>query len=125
MGYFLTHRKSPFIFYLFERGDFVTTIYYTVEPGNTLWGIAQYFGTNVNDLARINNIAPPYTIFPGQNIRIPGDSLIPPRWYVIRPGDSLWNISQRYGVPFSDLINNNNFDDPNTIYPGQLIRLQP
>lgn len=103
----------------------MTTIYYTVEPGNTLWGIAQYFGSSVNDLARFNGITPPYTIYPGQNIRIPNEALVPPRWYVIRPGDSLWNISQRYGVSYTDLINNNNFDDPNTIYPGQLIRLQP
>jgi len=39
---------------------------YKVESGDTLYAIAFYSGNDYRDLARLNNIAPPYSIFPGQ-----------------------------------------------------------
>lgn len=101
----------------------MTTIYYTVEPGNTLWGIAQYFGTTVNDIARYNGIPVPDQIYPGQRLRIPTGLSKTPKWYSIRPGDTLFGIAQRYGITIEEILESNNIEDPNTIYPGQLIRL--
>ncbi|HHZ05997.1 MAG TPA: LysM peptidoglycan-binding domain-containing protein [Clostridiales bacterium] len=98
-------------------------IYYTVEPGNTLWGIAQYYGTTVNDIARYNGLPFPDQIYPGQQIKIPVQEINPPKWYIVRPGDTLWNISQRYNVSVQSILDNNNISDPYTIYPGQGIRL--
>ena len=46
------------------------TIVYTVQPGDTLWSIAQKYNTTVNDLARYNGIATPNEIFAGQTLRI-------------------------------------------------------
>lgn len=55
----------------------------TVErwPGNssgglagwdtTLWGIANHFGTTVDQLAQLNNISNPNLIYPGEQIRVP------------------------------------------------------
>ena len=48
---------------------------------------------------------------------------MPPKWYAVRPGDSLYTISVRYGLDVNDIIDINNLDNPNTIYPGQLIML--
>lgn len=45
---------------------------YTVEEGQTLYAIAWLTGKDFRELARINNISPPYTIFPGEKL-----SLIP------------------------------------------------
>ncbi|GAC20721.1 peptidoglycan DD-metalloendopeptidase family protein [Paraglaciecola arctica] len=39
---------------------------YQVKAGETLYSIAWYSGNDYRDLARINNIAPPYQIRPGQ-----------------------------------------------------------
>ena len=50
----------------------MTTIVYTVEPGDTLWGIAQHFGTTVNDIARYNGLAFPDKIYPGVQRTRPG-----------------------------------------------------
>ena len=102
----------------------MTTIYYIVEPGDTLWGIAQYFGTTVNDIARYNGLAFPDKIFPGQQLRIPTTAGQAPMWYVVRPGDTLWSIGQRYGITVPEILQLNNFDNPDVIYPGRLLRLR-
>ena len=44
---------------------------YTVRAGDTLWGIAQTYGTTVAALANHNDIADPSLIYAGQAIRIP------------------------------------------------------
>ena len=100
------------------------TIPYTVKQGDTLWGIAQYFGTNVNDLARLNGIAFPDQIYPDQIINIPTANLTTPRYYVVRPGDTIWNIAGRYQLTLDDIVDRNNLADPNVLYPGQILRLR-
>ena len=41
---------------------------YKVLKGDTLFSIAWFSGNDYQDLARINNISPPYNIYPGQKI---------------------------------------------------------
>lgn len=43
---------------------------YTIQPGDTLFAIAWYSGNDYRDLARINNISPPYTIKAGAQLRL-------------------------------------------------------
>lgn len=45
------------------------------------------------------------------------------REYVVRPGDTLWAISQRYGTTVSALVQLNHIPNPDLIYPGQVLRL--
>ncbi|MBD9478140.1 peptidoglycan DD-metalloendopeptidase family protein [Pseudoxanthomonas sp. PXM02] len=46
-----------------------------VQRGDTLYGIAFRNGVDVNDLARWNSLAAPYTIYPGQSLKLfPGSS---------------------------------------------------
>jgi peptidoglycan DL-endopeptidase LytF len=51
-----------------------TATYHKVERGETLYGIATRYGRNFRDVARWNNIAPPYSLNPGQRLRIDGPS---------------------------------------------------
>lgn len=44
---------------------------YTVRAGDTLWGIAQRYGTSVSQLVDRNDIGDPDLIYPGEVIRIP------------------------------------------------------
>lgn len=100
------------------------TFPYTVKQGDTLWGIAQYFGTTVDDLSNINGLDFPERIFPNQIINIPSENLSAPRYYVVRPGDSIWSIAGRYQMTIDDVLDRNNLADPNIIYPGQIIKLR-
>src|SRR5262245_9553853 len=43
---------------------------WTVKPGDTLYSIAFSAGTDWHALAAANGIAPPYTIYPGQKLRL-------------------------------------------------------
>lgn len=49
---------------------------YTVVKGDTLYSIAFRNGTDFREVARINNIAQPYTIWPGQVLKLPGHGLV-------------------------------------------------
>ncbi|WP_174615553.1 LysM peptidoglycan-binding domain-containing protein [Virgibacillus ihumii] len=44
---------------------------HTVNPGETIWSIAQRYGTSVDAIFQANDMAEPGLIYPGQNIRIP------------------------------------------------------
>ncbi len=46
---------------------------YTVEPGDTLYGIAWRHDMDYRELARLNQIGPPYQLQPGQQLRLGGD----------------------------------------------------
>ncbi len=99
------------------------TVTYTVRPGNTLFAIAQFFGTTVKDIAEANGLLYPYTIFPGQELVLPIDEIRSPRYYVVRPGDTILSIADRYGLELEDILSLNKLENPNIIYPGQILRL--
>ncbi len=100
-------------------------ILYSVRPGNTLWSIAQYFGTSAENIARYNGIVYPYTIYPGQTLKIPVEQVTPPQFYSVRTGDTLWTIAQRFGLTVPQLLSYNNLNNPNIIYPNQVLKLTP
>ena len=47
-----------------------SAVYYTVQKGDTLWGIAQKYGTTYQEIARLPGIDNPNLIFPGQRVRV-------------------------------------------------------
>jgi LysM repeat protein len=97
--------------------------YYIVQPGDTLYRIAQRYNVSLTELIRVNQIPPPYIIYPGQRIFIPGvEPPKPPpggKVYIVRPGDTLYSIAEKFNVPLDALIRLNNIPRPDLIYPGQ------
>ena len=98
---------------------------YIVEKGDTLYGIANKFGTTVDIIKRLNNLTV-NTLLPGQQILVPAtdqtpveeEPTIPPIEqpyiiYTVQKGDSLWKISQRYKVPVNDITAFNNLSNIN------------
>lgn len=101
---------------------------YTVQSGDTLWLIAKRFGVSLNALIKANpQIENPDKIFPGQVINIPGKShapspapsptppptppTMPPvkgenngRLYIVKSGDTFFNIAQRFALNMDSLI---------------------
>lgn len=45
-------------------------LYHTVQSGETLSSIGRIYGVGYEEIAAWNQIAPPYTIYPGQSLRI-------------------------------------------------------
>ncbi len=45
--------------------------YHEVRPGDTLYRIAQQYGTSVGELCRLNNITSDQLIYPGQSLLVP------------------------------------------------------
>ena len=94
---------------------------YRVQFGQTLAGIARYFGTSVGYLASINGITNPNRIFAGQVICVQVATPPPQTTYVVQRGDWLSLIAQRFGVSLYALIQANNIRNPNWIFPGQVL----
>lgn len=95
---------------------------YVVRPGDTLWAISQRYGTTVSALAQLNHIPNPNLIYPGQVLQIP-DSGQEYLLYTVRPGDTLWALSRRYGTTVSTLAQLNQIANPDLIYVGQVLRI--
>ncbi len=96
---------------------------YTVRAGNTLFAIAQFFQTTVEEILKYNNIQNPSEIFVGQTLQIPAGSA-EIDYYVTRPGDTLWSIAQKHNTDVRRLSAINNLNNPNVLYPGQILRLR-
>ena len=96
--------------------------YYTVKAGDTLFDIARAYGIPLEELARVNRISDPNSIFVDEVLQIPDAGR--PLWYVVRYGDTLTNIAKRYFTTTDRLLELNSFSDPNVIYPGERIRIR-
>ena len=93
---------------------------HTVRRGETLSSIAERYGTDVASMKQANGLRSS-GIDAGQRLRIPtmergsNDYIT----YRVRKGDSLWKISQAYGVPLSELQKHNAASEP--LKPGEAI----
>lgn len=99
---------------------------YTVQPGDTLWAIAQRYHTTVSALAAENNLSNPSLIYPGQVLQITvqdDDTPQGPYPYTIKPGNTLNGIARRYHTTLAAILRLNHIPNPNLIYPGQIIYL--
>ena len=41
--------------------------------------------------------------------------------YIVQPGDSLWSISEQFGVSLDELLDWNNLTEDSVIHPGEEI----
>lgn len=98
-------------------------ITYVIQPGDTLSGIAQRYGTSVNELVKINNISDPDKIYAGNTLRVP-ESSSGAQYYTIRPGDTLSGIAAGFGTTVNALVSLNGIADPDKIYAGTRIRIR-
>lgn len=89
---------------------------YTVEPGDALGEIAQRHGTSASVLLGENELTDPDHILVGSTLRIPDGSGT--THHVVRSGQSLSGIADRYGVSVSRLVEWNGLPDANRVWSG-------
>lgn len=97
---------------------------YTVKSGDSLSAIASKYGTTWQELARINGIANPNLIYPGQVIKINGTASTQNYVsYTVQKGDSLWAIANKYGKSYQKIASDNGIQNPDLIMPGQVLKI--
>ena len=89
-----------------------------VGKGDTIWGIARRTGVPVRTIISENRLRAPFTLRPGQGLRIPAN-----RRHLVQDGDTIYGISRRYGVDMASLVRFNGLKYPYTIRPNQELRL--
>ena len=99
---------------------------YTIRAGDTLFALAQRFGTTAGAIIAANPGIDPNFLQIGQVICIPG-AITPPvpcpggTLYTIRAGDTLFILAQRFGTTVGAIIAANPGIDPNFLQIGQVI----
>lgn len=85
---------------------------YIVKSGDTLYSIASKYGISVNTLKNYNNLTT-NVLSIGQKLNIPATSEQPSSNYldyVVKKGDSLYSIANKYNTSVSDIMKINNLN---------------
>jgi len=121
-------------------------VYHTVQPGQTLYSIAMYYGTSVWAISCANGLYNPNYVYAGQVLVIPGGwqdgcqpahhpAPQPASWhpqpqpkplgcyYTVGWGDHLYRIALHYGVSWTVIAQANGLYNGNYIYAGQVLRV--
>lgn len=117
---------------------------HTVQAGENLFRISLRYNVSLVALAQANNISNPNLIFVGQVLTIPTAGTTPPpatttptapttptppsggeTTYTVQRGDTLNIIARRFGTTFQAIASANNLSNPNLIFVGQVLKINP
>jgi LysM repeat protein len=94
-----------------------------LQPGETLAVLALEYNTTIAEIRRYNPTLPDDPE-PGQVVDLPIEIPKPPQdsfRYVVKPGDTLVQLSQRFNTNISTLVRLNNIANPDIIFPGRIL----
>lgn len=90
---------------------------YIVKKGDTLYKIANMYGTTVDNLKALNNLKS-NNLSIGQKLIVPSKNKI----YIVQKGDSLWSIARKYDTTVDSIKRNNNLTT-NVLQIGQKLKI--
>jgi len=114
---------------------------HTVEPGDTVWDLAQTFHTTVSAIVKANGLGASAVIHVGDRLTIPGASgasasaAASPSAkastasgkansrYTVKAGDTLSRIATQFGTTVQKLSAANGIDNPSLIRIGQVLTI--
>ena len=98
---------------------------HVVQRGETLFRIALSLNMTTDQLAQLNNISDPSTIYIGQRLLVPAPGGTPEPvqmvMHIVQPGESLDSIAQLYGLTVDEIKAKNHITDDQSFYVGQLL----
>lgn len=98
---------------------------YTIQPGDTIYRLSLRFNVSMDAILRANPGINPDNLQIGQQICIPAGTPVPqcPNGilYVIRQGDTLYRLAQRFGISVDSIIAANPGINPDNLQIGQVI----
>ena len=108
---------------------------YTVRSGDTLGGIGALVGVSSREVAEWNGISASATIFPGMVLQLhgtpPGEASATRSsaaggrvTHTVISGDTMWDISRRYGVQVEEIQSLNNKTD-SSLRIGEVLIIRP
>ena len=104
-----------------------------IKQGDTLYHLAQKYHVTVAELVNANSGIDPNNLQIGMKIKIPSSSsghhsgsshhhII--HQHVVKSGDTMWKLSQEWGVPLSALTAaNQHIKNPNVLMVGEIINI--
>ena len=96
--------------------------YYTVKSGDSLWSISKKFGLTVDELKQANNLTSNLLSI-GQNLFIPEkETDVTTGEYIVKSGDTLYAIAQKYGTTVDNLKSINNLTT-DSLSIGQILKV--
>lgn len=98
-----------------------------LREGETLKDIAREYGMQLSLLRRFNEVDRKFTPPAGTLVfleRKKSRADKEHRTYVVRKGDSLWSVSQQFGIRMKPLINRNRLSDDNPLRVGMTLLLR-
>ncbi|KYG64563.1 LysM peptidoglycan-binding domain-containing protein [Bdellovibrio bacteriovorus] len=107
--------------------------YYIVQQGDSLFTIARKYSTSVSELQRLNQIKRGRTLKVGMKLRVPTPDSSSAREttksvakakskvHVVRRGENLVGIAERYNVSMTDIKEKNKIRNPSSLMVGARI----
>lgn len=100
-----------------ETGE-ATVREHIVQKGETLSTIAHRYGTTIGRLMDLNNLKNANYIREGQVLLLEAGPL-PDTVHVLGPGETVWDLSRKYGVPMDEILAANKIVNPHRLQVGQ------
>lgn len=101
---------------------------YIVKSGDTLSGIGAKLKMEWKKIADVNGIKPPYTLYVGQKLKLPGKSTTTPApetYYTVKKGDTMSKIALTNKTTLAELKKlNPQIKNVNLISVGQKVRIK-
>ena len=93
--------------------------YYKVKDNDTIEDIATVYQTTAKNIIELNDLKPVYNVVPGESLRVPSKTYSLFEYYIVRKGDTIYSISEKYNLSPKELLILNNLVLNDYIYPNQ------
>lgn len=104
------------------------SVQHTIKSGDTLWKLSQTYGVSLQSILDLNSGVDPENLQIGSTLCIPAVPLPLTHTcpdsassYIVRAGDTLWKLSQTYGVSLQSILDLNPGVNPRNLQIGSTV----